>query len=80
MSEPVSPIEAAIELLGGPTKGAEVLDVSPAVIGMWKLRNRIPADKVLAVETATGISRHVLRPDIFGPAKRTKATPAENAA
>lgn len=59
-------IETVIERLGGPAKGAEVLAVSPAVIGMWKLRRRIPADKVLAVENATGISRHELRPDIFG--------------
>lgn len=63
-----SPIETAIDRLGGPSKAAETLGVTPAVIGMWKMRKRVPADKVLAVENATDISRHELRPDIFGKA------------
>jgi len=61
-----SPCEKAIDLLGGPARAAEALQVSAATIGMWKLRKRVPADKVLAVEAATSISRHELRPDIFG--------------
>lgn len=65
MTEP-SPIEKAIDLLGGPARAAEALNVPAATIGMWKLRKRVPADKVLAVEAATGISRHELRADIFG--------------
>lgn len=30
----------------------------------------VAADKALAIEELTGISRHVLRPDIFGPAPK----------
>lgn len=59
-----------IKKLGGATKAAEVLGVSgPSVVLNWRKRNSIPADKVIAVEGATGISRHELRPDVFGPSE-----------
>lgn len=74
MSKPKpSPIEKAIDHLGGPARAAEALGESAATIGMWKLRNRCPADKVLTVEAATGISRHELRPDIFGWGEEARA-------
>jgi DNA-binding transcriptional regulator YdaS (Cro superfamily) len=38
--------------------------LAPAIC-KWEQR-RVPADRVLDVERVTGISRHVLRPDIFG--------------
>lgn len=40
--------------------------ITSQAVSQWK---RVPAGKVLAVEAITGISRHELRPDIFGPAK-----------
>lgn len=46
-------------------KLAEELHISPSAISMWQ---RVPADRVLEVERITGISRHDLRPDVFGPA------------
>ena len=33
-------------------------------------QRRIPATRVIAFEEITGISRDVLRPDVFGPASR----------
>jgi len=39
----------------------------------WLAVGRIPAERVLAVEKATGISRHVLRPDIYPLEKRQVA-------
>ncbi len=43
---------------------ADALGVSPPAILQW---GRIPAERTLPVEKATGISRHDLRPDLFGP-------------
>lgn len=61
-------VSEIIKQLGGATKAADALNVSgPNVVLNWRKRGSIPADKVLAVETLTGISRHDLRPDVFGP-------------
>jgi hypothetical protein len=35
--------------------------ISPQAISQWK---QVPADRVIDVEVVTGISRHVLRPDL----------------
>lgn len=45
---------------------ADELGVSQASVCQW-LRNRkvLSAESVLAVETATGVSRHLLRPDLW---------------
>ncbi|EKF44011.1 CI repressor [Nitratireductor indicus C115] len=57
-----------VNKLGGLTKAARTLGVSnPSVVANWRSRGRIPPDKVLEVERLSGISRHELRPDIFGP-------------
>lgn len=70
MSDASSPVEKAIAILGGPTKAATALGISnPSVVLNWRTRGQVPADKVLAVEDLTGISRHELRPDIFGEAR-----------
>jgi DNA-binding transcriptional regulator YdaS (Cro superfamily) len=37
--------------------------ITHGAISQW---DRIPAERVLEVERITGISRHELRPDIFG--------------
>lgn len=67
MASENNPIEQVIETLGGPTKAATVLGLSnPSVIMNWRARGQIPAERVLDVEMATGISRHLLRPDVFG--------------
>lgn len=69
MDTAATPVERAIDALGGVTKTATALSIdNPSVIANWRTRGRVPAEKVLDVEAATGISRHELRPDIFGPA------------
>ena len=48
----------------GLTKLAHRLGVRPNVLDHWRNRG-IPAKRVLALERETGISRHVLRPDLY---------------
>lgn len=61
-------VDRIIEDLGGLTKATAALDLSnPSIIANWRTRGRVPAERVLDVEKITGISRHDLRPDIFGP-------------
>lgn len=58
-----------IERLGGPSKAAAALNLKhPSVILNWRRRKAVPAGYVLAIESLTGISRHDLRPDVFGKA------------
>jgi DNA-binding transcriptional regulator YdaS (Cro superfamily) len=43
---------------------AAFLKITSGALSQW---TQVPADRAIAVEMATGISRHVLRPDVFGP-------------
>lgn len=47
---------------------ARVCGVRPTVVYNWYHRNKevTPARHVIAIEKLTGVSRHVLRPDVFG--------------
>lgn len=61
-------IEIAVEKLGGVTKAAATLGVkNPSVVANWRSRGRVPPERVLEIEALTGVSRHDLRPDVFGP-------------
>ncbi len=63
-----TPIEAAVAAAGSGYRLARLVGVKPPTVHTWIKQGRIPAERVLAVEAATGISRHTLRPDVFGPA------------
>lgn len=62
--------QKAIDLAGGPAKLAAALSATKSItsqaISQWK---KVPADRCLEVETVTGVSRHRLRPDVFGAAE-----------
>lgn len=58
-------LEEAIRAAGGVTELARRIGVSQPSVSNW---SRVPADRVVAVEAATGISRSALRPDLFGQA------------
>jgi len=62
-------IAAAVERTGTGQAGlARLLGVSPQAVNQWVNGNRpVPSRHVLAIERATGVSRHELRPDVFGP-------------
>jgi DNA-binding transcriptional regulator YdaS (Cro superfamily) len=57
-------IQAAIDKAGGMRPLARAIGVSYQAIQSWK--KRIPAERVLDVERATGIPRDKLRPDLYG--------------
>ena len=67
MDNQTGPIEAAIKAVGTQQALANALGIRSASISEWKARGRVLAERVLAIEAATGVSRHDLRPDIFGP-------------
>ena len=41
--------------------------VNKSTVLRWE-RHGVPVDRIVDVERATGLARHVLRPDIFDPA------------
>ncbi len=56
-------VEEVILKAGGVNKIAEALGIAAPSVSGWR---RIPAERVLRLEEITGISRHAMRPDIFG--------------
>lgn len=69
MDDTPTPFEAltrAVEKLGSQAELARVTDVSTTAVWKWvQSSKRLPAEFVLAVEAATGVPRHHLRPDIY---------------
>lgn len=62
-----SPIELACDAVGSQSRLAELVGVTPQAVSKWLRSKSVPAERVLAVETATAgaVSRHALRPDIY---------------
>lgn len=58
-------VSQAAERAGGVVALARELGIKHTAMYSW---TRVPAERVLDIERVTGISRHELRPDIFGPA------------
>jgi DNA-binding transcriptional regulator YdaS (Cro superfamily) len=63
----IEALRKAIDNAGGQTALARALGLkSQGSISNWLLRDkRVPAERVLEVERATGVSRHDLRPDLY---------------
>lgn len=56
----------AVERIGGQAALAAICKVTPQAVNQWARRGRPPADQVLVIEAASGVSRYELRPDVFG--------------
>jgi DNA-binding transcriptional regulator YdaS (Cro superfamily) len=55
----------ACAAVGGQTALARALGLSSqGTVSSWLARG-LPAERVLAVEAASGVSRHLLRPDLY---------------
>lgn len=63
---PPSPIRSGMQLIraehGLQFRIARALGITRGAVAKWR---RVPAERVLAIEAITGISRHLLRPDIY---------------
>lgn len=59
------PIQAAVEKAGGVNALALMVGVSYQAVQQWVKSRRVPAERVLDIERATGVARHALRPDIY---------------
>jgi DNA-binding transcriptional regulator YdaS (Cro superfamily) len=63
-------IVRVFETAGGPVSLSRKLSetgrkITSQAVSQWR---RVPAERALEVEALTGISRHELRPDVYGPA------------
>jgi len=67
-----SQLARAIRLAGSQSAFGRLIGKRQSVVHDWLKRGLpLPAEHVLAVEAATGISRYDLRPDVYGPAPET---------
>jgi len=55
-------LSEAIRAVGGVSNLARQIGISQPSVSNW---TRVPAERVLAVEAATGVDRSVLRPDLY---------------
>jgi DNA-binding transcriptional regulator YdaS (Cro superfamily) len=55
-------LSEAIQAAGGVTELARRMGISQPSVSNWE---KVPAERVLLVEETTGISRQVLRPDLY---------------
>jgi TorA maturation chaperone TorD len=60
-------LSEAIRVAGGVSELARRIGISQPSVSNW---NRVPAERVLEVEAATGVERVVLRPDLYGEKKK----------
>ncbi len=52
----------AIERIGGISQLARALGLSQPTVSVWR---RVPSHRVIEIEALTGISRRILRPDLY---------------
>lgn len=71
-----NPLLAAIKIAGSARALAKLLDVTPMAVSQWKERG-VPAERAVSIEEVTGVSRELLRPDIFevGVIRKSPAEP-----
>lgn len=63
---PQTVLRAAVQAVGSQGAMARLLGISQPSVWKWLDKGKpLPAEHVLAVEAATGVSRHDLRPDIY---------------
>lgn len=61
-------LQEAIRAAGGVTELARRIGISQPSVSKWQ---HIPAERIAAVEAATGVARMILRPDLYDDSNRT---------
>jgi DNA-binding transcriptional regulator YdaS (Cro superfamily) len=56
-------LQKAADIMGSKRKLALELGVTRQAISQWR---KVPAARCIKIEQLTGVSRHELRPDIYG--------------
>lgn len=74
MSDTREALERAIKAVGGPAALGKQVGVSAQAVCQW---DEVPPLRVLAVERASGVSRHELRPDLYPMDSSSVEAPAE---
>jgi len=75
---PYEALQEAVRLAGGQSAMARICDKKQPSVWKWlQSSKRLPAEHVLAVEAATGVSKHLLRPDIYPIEQSVYPTDAE---
>jgi len=65
-STPFEALQRAVEKAGSQAEIARIAGVTQPAVWKWvQSSKRVPAEFVLKIEAATGVSRHDLRPDIY---------------
>lgn len=73
---PFEALQTAVLIAGSQSALARLLSVGQPTVWKWlQSSKRLPAEHVLPVEAATGVSRHLLRPDIY-PLEHGAPSPA----
>ena len=63
---PNQALKTAVEIAGSQSALGRVLGVTQRAVWRWVSEGKhLPAQHVLAVEKATGVSKELLRPDLF---------------
>lgn len=69
MDTKLTPFEAlllAVERVGGQSATARICGKAQPTVWKWlQSSKKLPAEHVLDMEAASGVSRHLLRPDIY---------------
>ena len=76
MSDPKTALKRAMDAVGGQAALAKEIGVTAQAVSQW---GEVPPLRVLAVERASGISRHELRPDLY-PVDPVNSSSAEASA
>ncbi|MFC3579508.1 transcriptional regulator [Sphingomonas hylomeconis] len=78
---PFESLKSAVDQVGSQSAFARLCGVSQTAVWKWlQSGKRLPAEHVLTVERESGVSRHLLRPDIYPADPSSVSLPADGTA